>query len=79
MKLRRSFDRALGVQRARVEVDGVIVGSWYGADRPQPGATGESDYFVPAQLTAGKTSIEVRLVPEGPFDVSRLRVLSVLR
>ncbi len=78
VKLRRLFDQKIPGQRAGVEVDGIRVGTWYVAEGNELRRWAERDFFLPAQVTAGKSSIEVRLVPEGPFSAARFEAWSVL-
>jgi hypothetical protein len=78
VKLRRVFDQLVPRQRARVEVDGVVVGSWYVAESSDSRRWAERDFFVPARLTQGKSAITVKVVPEGPFNAARFEAWSVL-
>ncbi|WP_376793878.1 DUF2961 domain-containing protein [Thermogemmatispora sp.] len=68
--LRRLFDYCSPNQSAAVYVDGAFAGIWYSpgvANHGPPGSLRhcwrEEDYPLPAQLTAGKRLINVRLVP----------------
>lgn len=78
VELRRSYDATKPRQRARIAVDGTSIGAWYASDTiaGRPGT--EDVLFVPSQLTAGKSALEVVLIPEGPFDITRLEAWSVL-
>lgn len=77
VKLRFAFDGAQ-TQRLRVSVDGVTVGSWYVPKNVTPPAAAESDYFLPPQLTKGKATLSVSLVPEGTSGTTRVSAWSVL-
>ncbi len=68
--LRRLFDYCAPNQSAAVYVDGAFAGIWYSpgvANHGPPGSPRrcwrEEDYPLPAQLTAGKGAIHLRLVP----------------
>ncbi|MBX5456285.1 MAG: DUF2961 domain-containing protein [Thermogemmatispora sp.] len=68
--LRRLFDYCTPNQSAAVYVDGAFAGIWYSAGVANHGPPGsprrcwrEEDYPLPAQLTAGKSAIHLRLVP----------------
>lgn len=65
VKLRRRFDQVGTLERARVEVDGVRVGSILTTDAPRARRWQERDFFLPASATAGKARIHVRVLPEG--------------
>ena len=77
VKLRFAFDGAQ-TQRLRVSVDGVPVGSWYVPKNVTPAAPAESDYFLPSQLTKGKTTLSLGLAPEGTSGTTRVSAWSVL-
>jgi hypothetical protein len=77
VKLRFAFDGAQ-TQRLRVSVDGVTVGSWYVPKNVTPPAAAESDFFLPPQLTKGKSVLAVGLVPEGTTGTTRVSAWSVL-
>jgi hypothetical protein len=77
VKLRFAFDGAL-TQRLRVSVDGVAIGSWYVPKNVAPPGPAESDFFLPPQVTKGKSSLAVALVPEGTTGTSRVSAWSVL-
>jgi hypothetical protein len=73
VKLRRMFDQRDAEQRATVMVDGLAVGDWYVSLGNRRARWAERDYFLPSRVTAGKRTIEVRLVPDGdlPWDAAR--------
>lgn len=78
VKLRRRFDQVGTLERARVEVDGVEVGSMLTTDATRARRWQERDFFLPASVTAGKGRIQVRIVPEGTtFTASRWEAWSV--
>ncbi len=78
--LRRMFDQKLGPQFARVSVEGEVVGQWF---IPESNATlrwAERDFFVPARIAKGKTTVQVKVEPMTggpPWDVAEYRALSV--
>jgi hypothetical protein len=77
VKLRFAFDGAQ-TQRLRVSVDGVAVGSWYVPRGVAPAGAAESDWFLPPQLTNGKSTLAVELRPEGTTGTSRVSAWSIL-
>ncbi len=65
--LRRMSDNATGRQLARVFVDGEeLPAPWYVADSNAYIRWLEDDFDIPARYTAGKSSIEIRIVPVAP-------------
>jgi len=73
VKLRRVQNAPMPRQRARVVVDGAYVADWYIADP----AT-EEDFFVPAQVTASKSAITVKLEGQPDFAFEALEAWPVL-
>jgi hypothetical protein len=59
--LRRRFDQSLADQRAAVSVDGQPAGEWLDAGANPFKRLAESDFPLPATLTAGRRSIAVAL------------------
>lgn len=66
VRLRRTSDQNTGYQTAAVTVDGTAAGVWVQALANPLQRWLEDDFTVPSALTAGKSSITVRLVPSGP-------------
>lgn len=67
--LRRSFDDCVGNQRANIYLDNTFAGTWYDAGVSNgQGIDGhrrcwrDEDFPLPASLTAGKSSVQVRIV-----------------
>lgn len=67
--LRRTFDDCVANQRANVYLDGAFAGTWYDAGvSSRPGIDGhrrcwrDEDFPLPASLTTGKSSVNVRIV-----------------
>lgn len=67
--LRRTFDDCVGNQRANVYLDNSFAGTWYDAGVSNgKGIDGhlrcwrDEDFPLPAPLTAGKSSVQVRIV-----------------
>jgi len=62
--LRRLLNQSTGNQRAQVLVDGTLVGDWLTAGSNPWHAWRESDFVLPASVTAGKSmlSFEIRFV-----------------
>jgi len=66
--LRRTFDDCVANQRANVYLDGSFAGTWYDAGVSKgAGVDGhrrcwrDEDFPLPASLTAGKSSVKVRI------------------
>ncbi|HEX8521210.1 MAG TPA: DUF2961 domain-containing protein [Tepidisphaeraceae bacterium] len=59
--LRRLLDQGIADQRADIYVDGVRVGTWYKAGANTSHRWAEDDFAIPASLTAGKSSLHVRV------------------
>jgi len=75
--LRRTFDRFHGRQRARVHVDGKLVGVWYEPSEDRLNRWAVSDLGIPADATAGKTSITITIDPPSGvslWSVSRMEI-----
>jgi hypothetical protein len=67
--LRRTFDDCIANQRATIYLDNHFAGTWYDAgSSPGTGIDGhqrcwrDEDFPLPASLTAGKSSVQVRVV-----------------
>jgi hypothetical protein len=67
--LRRTFDDCVANQRANIYLDGSFAGTWYNAGASNgAGVDGhqrcwrDEDFPLPASLTAGKSSVHVRIV-----------------
>lgn len=77
--LRRRFDRRLGRQTAEVRVDGELAGVWYDVRANPLQRFAESDFWLAASLTRGKSRLSIELASRGPVPWSehRYRVASV--
>jgi hypothetical protein len=65
VRLLRLSDQSAERQRAEVYVDGAFVGAWYSA-RTNPFSRWLEDSFeIPASFTAGKSTLQIRIVPTG--------------
>jgi hypothetical protein len=65
IRLRRTSDQNTGYQTATVTVDGVAAGTWIQALGNTAQRWLDDDFTLPPALTAGKSSVTVRLVPTG--------------
>jgi hypothetical protein len=63
VKLRRMFDQFHGRQRARVFVDGELVGIWFTVEENQHRRWSERDFFIPAGFTSGKSKVRITIDP----------------
>jgi len=61
--LRRRFDQSIRNQSAEVRIDGVRIGTWYDAGRNSVLRWKESEMFIPAIHTQGKSQITVQVTP----------------
>ncbi len=59
--LRRRYDQGIAGQKARVYVDGTFAGIWYTAGANPYHRWGDTDFLIPAALTAGKKTITVQI------------------
>ena len=66
VRLRRTGDQNAAYQQATVTVDGAAAGTWLQALGNQTQRWLDDEFTLPPALTAGKSSITVRLVPTGP-------------
>lgn len=81
VRLHRVSDQAQSVQRARVYVDGSLVGEWYQPLRNPHSRWLEDAFDLPSSVTAGKRAVTVRLEPvtaSAPWSAARYRVHSQL-
>ena len=81
VRLRRRLDQNSGRQCAEVYVDSKPAGTWYHADQNPYLRWYDSEYELPADLTKGKKSIEIRLgvrkeTGYGEFNDFRYEVLT---
>jgi hypothetical protein len=83
--LRRTFDSCVADQRADVYLDGVFAGTWYnpGVSRKAlPGETDrcwrDDDFPLPRSLTAGRSSVEVRVDAAPVWTAARYEMFSFL-
>lgn len=63
VKLRRRFDHFHGRQRARVLVDGQLVGTWFTVEENTAHRWAERDFFLPERYTNGKSRIRITIDP----------------
>jgi D-arabinan exo alpha-(1,3)/(1,5)-arabinofuranosidase (non-reducing end) len=77
--LRRLFDQSIPDQRAAVSVDGRPAGEWLTAGANPFKRLAESDFALPATLTAGRSRIDValRVLSSGGWSDDRYTALSV--
>ncbi|HEX2131094.1 MAG TPA: DUF2961 domain-containing protein [Actinophytocola sp.] len=79
VRLRRTSDQHTAYQSAAVTVDGRPAGTWAQALGNTFQRWLDDDFTLPASLTAGKSSITVRLVPDGPqWTASRYEALNLV-
>lgn len=63
LRLRKTYDRFHGRQRARVFIDGEFAGWWYEPQEDRLRRWGISEFGIPDGLTAGKAEIEITIDP----------------
>ncbi|HEV8245337.1 MAG TPA: hypothetical protein VGP93_06200, partial [Polyangiaceae bacterium] len=61
VRLRRLLDFQTEGQRAEVVVDGASAGIWYSAGSNGSLRWKEDDFWIPAELTAGKTKLAIEI------------------
>lgn len=81
VRLRRRLDQEYAQQTADVYIDDQFAGTWYHPDQNSFLRWFDSEYDLPANLTAGKSAIKVRLAVKhgegrGPFTDFRYEVLT---
>lgn len=74
--IRRLFDKKKSPQAAVVYVDGEQVGIWKDCGFNEFAPFGDSDFYVPAKFTSGKSIIDIKLTPMGSFSDFEYKVLS---
>lgn len=77
VQLRRLYAPAAPRQRASVIVDGIVVGAWYVAEGNAAASSADDAYFLPPQVTKGKSAIDVTIVPGPGFSATALEAWSV--
>ncbi|MCA9668000.1 MAG: DUF2961 domain-containing protein [Myxococcales bacterium] len=78
--LRRLYDQRLGRQRAAVKVDGKDAGEIYAVEGNSWRRWAERDFWLRAELTAGKKELELTITPAAkspPFNAVQYRLLCV--
>ena len=80
--LRRMFDQLRGPQQAMVTVDGQPVGTWYSVETNGVLRWAERDFFLPPQMTSGKSQLSIKIEPSGSeppvWNAAEYRALSVV-
>ena len=75
--IRRIFDKTKSPQSAKVYIDGEYAGLWKDPGFNDFAPFGDSDFYVPSNLTNGKDIIEVKLIPQGQFTDFEYKVLTI--
>jgi len=76
--LRRVLDQSVFDQRARIEVDGQLAGTWYNTGNNQWKIFAEDDLILDPSTTRGKDQITIRIAPESPtFTAAEYTVFSI--
>lgn len=75
--IRRLFDKRKSPQSAKVYIDGEFVGIWKDAGINEFAPFGDSDFYVPAKYTDGKSVVEIKLVPQGSFTDFEYKILTI--
>jgi hypothetical protein len=78
--LRRLYDQSRGRQRAKVFVNERYLRDWYVAEGNTSRAWAERGVFLPASITAGRSSLTIRLEPQSkaegpPWNAAEYRLL----
>jgi hypothetical protein len=77
--LRRSFDQATADQRVDVYVEGQLAGAWYAAGGSSVFRWREDEFWIPSELTRGRSRLNVRLVVRGPtWNAYEYRAFSLM-
>ena len=79
VRLRRASDQNAGYQSATVTVDGAAAGTWVQPLGNTVQRWLDDELTLPAALTAGKSTITVRLAPSGPqWTAARYTALNIV-
>jgi hypothetical protein len=79
VRLRRTSDQHSAYQSATVTVDGAAAGTWIQALGNTTHRWLDDDFTLPQALTAGKSTITVRLVPGGPqWTAARYQAINLV-
>jgi hypothetical protein len=79
IRLLRMSDQNAGYQRASVSVDGTLVGDWLQPLANQRSRWLEDTFELPAALTAGKSTVSIRIVPAAgspAWSAAQYRILT---
>ena len=82
LRLRKTYDRFHGLQRARVFVDGVFAGWWYEPTQNRDVRWAVSDFGINPALTVGKTSATLTIDPPAGsplWSVSQIEIWALSR
>jgi hypothetical protein len=63
LRLRRTYDRFHGRQRARVLVDGQVVGWWYDPGQDRVHRWAESEFGIQGEFLAGRSEVVITIDP----------------
>jgi hypothetical protein len=63
LRLRKTYDRFHGRQRARVFIDGEFAGWWYEPLENRTIRWGIAEFGIPVELTAGKEAVQITIDP----------------
>jgi hypothetical protein len=78
--IRKVYDRFHGRQRARVLVDGEVVGMWYEPVEDRVNRWGVGEFWVPGEFVSGRESVVVTIDPPSGtplWSVGRVEVFGV--
>ncbi len=77
MVIRRLFDKSKSPQSAKVYVEGKYAGLWKDPGFNEHAPFGDSDFYVAAEFTKGKSLVEITLEPQGQFTDFEYKVLTI--
>lgn len=82
LRLRKTYDRFHGRQRARVLIDGRFAGWWYEPEEDREQRWGEAEFGVAAGLVEGKSVVRMTIDPPAGaplWSVSEMKVFAVIQ
>ena len=76
--LRRLFDQSLSPQCCKVYADGEYIGEWYDPNYNEHYIFADSDFYIPASVTSGKSILNIRLEACGVFTDFEYEIFSMI-
>lgn len=75
--LRRIYDQSLSPQGGKVFVDGSFAGEWHNPAHNDFSPFADSDFYIPASLSAGKAVLKIEIAAENAYSDFEYTVFSL--